>query len=58
MVLVNTPAAGEWTVRVRGTAVNVGNPGQGYALGVTGDLPEPPVSTGVQDTLVVRAPIR
>jgi hypothetical protein len=54
VVLVNSPAAGQWTVRVRGTAVNVGNPGQGYALGSTGDLPEPPVSTGVQDTLVVR----
>ena len=54
VVLVNNPAVGQWTVRVRGTAVNVGNPGQGYALGVTGDLPEPPVSVGVQDTLVVR----
>jgi hypothetical protein len=55
VVLVNTPTPGRWTVRVRATAVNVGNPGQGYALGVTGDLPEPPVSTGVQDTVVVRA---
>jgi hypothetical protein len=54
VVLVNNPAPGQWTVRIRGTAVNVGNPGQGYALGVIGDLPEPPVSTGVQDTLVVR----
>jgi hypothetical protein len=54
MVLVNAPAAGEWTVRVVGTAVNVGNPGQGYALVITADLPEPPVATGVQDTLVAR----
>jgi M6 family metalloprotease-like protein len=54
MVLVNTPAPGEWTIRVIGTAVNVGNPGQGYALVVTADLTEPPVATGVQDTLVTR----
>ncbi len=54
MVLVNSPAAGDWTIRVIGTAVNVGNPGQGYALVATADLTEPPVSTGVQDALVVR----
>ena len=54
MVLVNNPALGDWTIRVIGTAVNVGNPGQGYALTVTGDLTEAPVVTGVQDTLVVR----
>lgn len=54
MVLVNNPASGEWIVRVVGTQVNVGNPGQGYALVVTADLTEPPVSTGQQDTLVVR----
>lgn len=54
LVLVDTPAAGDWTIRVRATAVTVGNPGQGYALAVTADLPEPPVSTGVQDVLVVR----
>jgi hypothetical protein len=54
MVLVNTPAAGDWTIRVRGTAVNVGNPGQGYALVVTADLADAPATTGVQDTLVVR----
>lgn len=54
MVLVDTPAAGDWTIRVIGTAVNVGSPGQGYAVVVTADMPEPPVSTGVQDTLVVR----
>ena len=54
MVLVNTPAPGDWTIRVTATAVNVGNPGQGYAVVASGDLAEPPVSTGVQDTLVVR----
>lgn len=53
-VLVNAPAAGDWTMRVRGTAVNVGNPGQGYALVVSADLADPPGSTGTQDTLVVR----
>lgn len=54
MVLVNAPAAGDWTIRVTGAQVNVGNPGQGYALSVSGDLTEAPVSIGVQDTLVVR----
>ncbi|SDK02250.1 M6 family metalloprotease domain-containing protein [Catalinimonas alkaloidigena] len=54
MVLINTPATGDWTINVIGTAVNVGNPGQGYALVVTADMPEAPATTGVQDTLVVR----
>lgn len=54
MVLINTPAAGDWTIRVIGTTVNVGKPGQGYAIVATADMPEPPVSTGEQDTLVVR----
>jgi hypothetical protein len=54
MVQVNTPAPGDWTIRVIGTAVNVGNPGQGYALAASADMPEPPVSVGVQDTLAVR----
>ena len=53
-VLVNAPVAGDWTIRVRATAVNVGNPGQGYALVATADLTDPPVATGIQDTLVVR----
>ena len=53
-VQVNLPAIGDWTILVRGTAVNAGNSGQGYALVVTADLPEPPVSTGAPDTLVVR----
>ena len=54
MVLINAPAAGDWTINVLGTAVNVGNPGQGFALVVTADLTEAPVTTGDQDTLVVR----
>jgi hypothetical protein len=52
MVLVNNPAAGDWTIRVRGTAVNVGR--QGYAIVASGALAAAPVNTGVQDTLVVR----
>ena len=52
MVLVNSPAPGDWIIRVVGAAVNVGR--QGYALVASGDLPAAPVSTGVQDTLVVR----
>jgi hypothetical protein len=55
IVLLNNPAPGDWTIQITGTAINVGNPGQGYALVVTADLTEPPVTTGVQDTLVVRA---
>jgi hypothetical protein len=35
MALVTAPAPGEWTIRVAATAVNVGNPGQGYALVAT-----------------------
>lgn len=38
MVLINSPALGDWTIRVTGTSVNVGNPGQGYALVVTGEI--------------------
>ena len=48
MVLVNSPAPGDWIIRVVGAAVNVGR--QGYALVASGDLPAAPVSTGVQDT--------
>ena len=54
VVLIDTPAPGNWTVRVTATTVNVGNPGQGYALVAAGDLAKPPVSTGVQDAVVVR----
>lgn len=45
-VLVITPAAGVWTFRVRGTAVNQGL--QGYALVVTGALQVPPTGLRVQ----------
>jgi hypothetical protein len=38
MLLLNNPVQGNWTIRVIGTAVNVGNPGQGYALVVTGEI--------------------
>jgi Subtilase family len=38
VVLINNPDRGNWTVRVIGTTVNVGNPGQGYALVVTGEI--------------------
>lgn len=54
VVLVNSPVPGDWTVRVIGTAVNVGSPGQGYAVAATADMTEVPSTTGVQDTLVVR----
>lgn len=55
VVLVNAPAPGQWTVRVVATAVNVGNPGQGYAIGVGADLTEGPANVGTQDTMLVRA---
>ena len=37
-VLVNAPAAGDWTIRVRATAVNVGNPGttDAFRAGIPG----------------------
>ncbi len=38
MVLINDPTPGYWTVRVVGADVNVGNPGQGYALVASGEL--------------------
>ncbi|MDE3249192.1 MAG: S8 family serine peptidase, partial [Bacteroidota bacterium] len=53
MVLVNNPQAGQWRIQVIGTAVNQGNPSQGYALVATADTQDPPVPTGVQNTLVV-----
>ncbi len=40
MVLINAPAAGVWTIAVNAPAVNVGNPGQGYALVATADVSE------------------
>jgi len=53
-VLINTPVVGTWTIRVTAATVNVGAPGQGYALVVTDDAPEPPTPTGDQNTLIVR----
>ncbi|HPI06139.1 MAG TPA: S8 family serine peptidase, partial [Saprospiraceae bacterium] len=55
MVLVNTPQTGTWRIEVIGTAINQGNPSQGYALVATADTQEPPSPTGVQNTLVLRA---
>ena len=40
MVLLDKPAPGEWQVSVVARAVHVGNPGQGFALAVTGDVAE------------------
>jgi M6 family metalloprotease-like protein len=54
VVLVDSPVPGDWTVTVTAATVNVGNPGQGFALAVSGDLAKAPVPTGNQDTLVVR----
>jgi hypothetical protein len=41
-VLVERPAGGDWTITVRATAVNVGDPGQGFALVASGHLAKPP----------------
>ncbi len=38
VVLINNPMPGEWTIRVNANQVNVGNPGQGYAVVVTADI--------------------
>jgi len=38
MVIISAPATGTWTVEVIGTAVTIGNPGQGYALVVCANL--------------------
>ena len=56
MVLVPTPMPGNWTITINGTTVNpvAPHPSQGYAVVVTGDFPESPVSTGDQNMLVVR----
>ncbi len=54
VVLVNTPMTGDWTVTVTATTVNVGAPGQGFALVASGDLAKAPSPVGRQDTLVVR----
>ncbi|HEX6197683.1 MAG TPA: S8 family serine peptidase [Jiangellaceae bacterium] len=38
MVIVRTPVTGTWTIEVRAIKVRVGDPGQGYALVVSGDV--------------------
>lgn len=40
-VLINAPAAGDWTIRVGAPAVNVGQPGQGYAVVATATMSAP-----------------
>jgi hypothetical protein len=43
-VLINAPAVGAWTLQVVAPAVNVGVPGQGYALVATGPIiPDPEI---------------
>ena len=53
-VLINNPAIGNWTIRVIGSTVNVGNPWQGFAIVASADMDDPPATTGNQDSLVVR----
>lgn len=53
MVLINNPTPGDWTVTVTATEVNVGNPGQGYALVATGDLVKHACEVSVPITLKV-----
>ena len=48
MVLINNPMVGEWTIRVLGTAVNVGIPGQGYALVTTADICNRPLPVSLK----------
>jgi hypothetical protein len=55
VVLVNSPPVGDWTVRVTAAEVNVGDPGQGFAVVASGELAKAPPPTGTQDVLVVRA---
>jgi len=42
VVLIAAPATGQWKLRVQGTLVARGNPGQGYALVASGGLTPPP----------------
>lgn len=48
------PAAGDWTIRVKGTAVNMDGP-QGYAVVVTGALAQESVPMQINVTSVVPA---
>ncbi len=45
--LLNTPATGTYTIRVRGTTVNQG--AQGFALAITGDISDPCVSPTIDN---------
>ena len=42
-VLVNAPAVGTWTIRVGATEVNVGAPGQGFAVVATARMSAPAI---------------
>jgi hypothetical protein len=42
-VLVNAPVLGSWTIRVGATAVNVGAPGQGFAVVATARMSAPAI---------------
>jgi uncharacterized protein YfaP (DUF2135 family) len=53
MVQVNHAMPGEWSVTVRATEVNLGHPGQGYALVVTGDLVAKPCEISVPIALKI-----
>lgn len=54
VVQSNTPPLGIYTIQVIGTAVTVGQPGQGYAIVASGDFADVPTPGGAQNTLVVR----
>jgi hypothetical protein len=41
MVSVASPASGDWTIAIKATEVNVGNPGQGFAVVASGRLCAP-----------------
>ena len=56
-VALANPAVGTYTVTVEEGANGIAQGPSGYALVVTADLPDPPVPTGAQNTLIVRAAI-
>ncbi len=55
-VLVSSPAVGTWTIRVAAPAVNVGLPGQGFAVAATASMSAPqiqvPGNLPIADTCV------
>lgn len=53
-VALPNPQVGNYTITVREGANGIAQGPLGYALVVSADLPEPPVPTGAQNTLVVR----